>query len=327
MPARHGRKGLLVAALLVPGGLATYAYWSENTLHEAQPFPGMVRETEIRVAPEISGRLASFAVTPGQHVKRGDLLATIDNPDLTAALVEAVAASASALADRARVYSGPRPEEVAIAAQTVRTAEANLLLARQQNDRAETLNSESFLSKQQLDESRASLAKAQADLAGKRAQYAAAQTGPTAEERQLADARAAMSGAAVASIEAQLVKTRLLSPADGRVGIRVAEPGEIMLPGKSVLTVSLDREHWFAFTLREDKLDGLSIGVPIVLTTANGQAIEARLSELRPLGEFATWRAARAVGDHDLNSFRLRFDSEADTSGVYPGMTVWLPPR
>jgi HlyD family secretion protein len=46
--------------------------------------------------------------------------------------------------------------------------------------------------------------------------------------------------------------------------------------------------------------------------------------ELRPLGEFATWRAARAVGDHDLNSFRMRLDPVADAGRLEPGMTVWL---
>ena len=33
---------------------------------------------------------------------------------------------------------------------------------------------------------------------------------------------------------------------------------------------------------------------------------------------------ARAVGDHDLNSFRLRLDPLAATEGLQPGMTVWL---
>jgi HlyD family secretion protein len=45
---------------------------------------------------------------------------------------------------------------------------------------------------------------------------------------------------------------------------------------------------------------------------------------LRPLGEFATWRAARAVGDHDINSFLVRADPIAETLELEPGMTVWL---
>jgi multidrug resistance efflux pump len=317
---------LLLVALVVAGVAAAFLY-SRRGDEAARPIPGMVRQTEIRIAPEITGRLASIAVNPGQHVKRGDLLAVIDNPDLIAALAEATAAAGSAAADRARTYSGARPEEVSIAAEAVHTAEANLLLAHQQNDRAVTLNSKSFLSQQQLDESNASLAKAQADLDGKRAQYAAAQAGPTLEERRLADAKVALATATTASLQAQVAKTKLVAPADGTVGIRVAEPGEIMAPGKSVMTFIPDGKRWFAFTMREDKLGGLAVGSAAALTADDGRHFDARVVELRPLGEFATWRAARAVGDHDLNGFRVRLDPVAEGGQLEPGKTVWFNPR
>lgn len=35
--------------------------------------------------------------------------------------------------------------------------------------------------------------------------------------------------------------------------------------------------------------------------------IKARIDEIVPRGEFATWRAARAVGDYDLNIFPIGF--------------------
>jgi len=43
---------------------------------------------------------------------------------------------------------------------------------------------------------------------------------------------------------------------------------------------------------------------------AGGSApIAAQIDEIAPRGEFATWRVARAVGDHDLNTFALRADA------------------
>ena len=68
----------------------------------------------------------------------------------------------------------------------------------------------------------------------------------------------------------------------------------------------------------------MTIGKTVALTVQDGRQIDARVTELRPLGEFATWRAARAVGDHDLNSFRLRLDPKGSAEGLEPGMTVWL---
>ena len=93
------------------------------------------------------------------------------------------------------------------------------------------------------------------------------------------------------------------------------------------MTLEAGRERWFTFTLREDHLGAIGIGSPLSLRNAKGERIKARVTELRPLGEFAVWRAARAVGDHDLNSFLVRADPVAETEGLEPGMTVWIDNR
>ena len=323
MDARPRKRLLAALAVVVVAAIAGVVVFLPR--HAAQPpLSGMVRLTEIRIAPEITGRLVSIPVRVGQEVHKGDLLAVLSNPELVASLGEAKAAAASARAQRADVYSGVRAEEVAILADSVRTAEANLLLAEQQNARAVALAARDFASRQELDESKASLAKAQADLDLKRAQHAAASAGPIAEERALADARVVLAEATVADLQAKLDKTRLVAPVDGTVGILVAELGEVVPVGKPVLTIDVSAAPWFAFTLREDDLKQLTVGSDVTLTTDDGRRIAARVTELRPLGEFATWRAARAVGDHDLNSFRLRLDPLAATEGLQPGMTVWL---
>ena len=320
----HGRRRLILALAGVAVLVAVAIVVLMPRHAPTPPLAGMVRQTEIRIAPEISGRLTSVAVRAGQAVRKGELLAQLDNPELAASLGEAKAAAASARAERANVYAGLRDEERAILARSVETAEANLLLAEQEDARAVALAARDFASKQKLDESNASLAKARADLDLKRAQLAAARAGPTAEERALADARMMLAEATVADLQAKLDKTRLVAPVDGVVGILVAEPGEVVPVGKPVLTLDVGNERWFSFTLREDALGRLAVGSTVTLATDDGRKIPARVTELRPLGEFATWRAARAVGDHDLNSFRLRLDPLQAEDKLQPGMTVWL---
>jgi len=310
--------GMAVLAVAVIGAVALLDRPRINP-----PIAGVVRETEIHIAPEVTGRLTALLVKSGQPVHKGDLLATLDNPELAASVGEAKAAWAAAQADRDNVYAGVRAEEVAIMARSIETAKATLLLARQENNRAVALAAHDYASRQQLDERTAQLAKSAADLELKRAQHAAATAGPTAEERALADARVVLAEATVADLQAQLDKTRLTAPADGVVGVIVAERGEVVPVGKPVLILDAGRP-WFAFTLREDALGNLTVGRETDLVTSTGQRIAARVTELRPLGEFATWRAARAVGDHDLNSFRLRLDPLEGAKELRPGMTVWL---
>jgi multidrug resistance efflux pump len=325
MGLRSIRRPLAILAVAVGLGLAAafvYRPWEPS-----QPpalIPGVVHQTEIRIAPEISARVASFRVIAGQTVHKGDILATLSSPELVAAVEEAKANLATASADRANVDVGVRKEEVDTAAQSVRIAESNLAFAQEQYARAATLASKAFASKQELDERASTFSQAQAKLDEGKAAYARNIAGPTNEERAIAATKVAYAEAALADIEAQLAKTKLVAPADGVVSLLVAELGEVVSPGQPVLTLAPANERWFTFTIRENMLSGLTLGSPVRLLTAKGDRIDAKVTELRPLGEFAVWRAARAVGDHDLNSFLLRADPDEEARSLEPGMTVWL---
>jgi HlyD family secretion protein len=84
-------------------------------------------------------------------------------------------------------------------------------------------------------------------------------------------------------------------------------------------------QYWASFNLREDHLDGLGIGFPIELMLTDGSApINARIDEIVPRGEFATWSVGRAVGDYDLNTFVVRGDPLGTDGGIQAGMIVWL---
>ncbi|HVY99286.1 MAG TPA: biotin/lipoyl-binding protein [Dongiaceae bacterium] len=320
-----GRRAVIGTVLLVALGAVAVGIGRMRAAPERGPLVGMVRETEVRIAPEVGGRLAAFKVKEGDAVKQGDVLAVISNPELSAALEEAKAAAATAKAARDRVYAGLRAEAVAGIARGVDIAEANLTFARQQRARSSALAPKNFVSGQRVDEDAAAVAEAEAELKLRQAELAEAEAGPTQEERASADAKVAAADAAVAVLQAELDKTTLAAPADGRVAILVAEPGEAVVPGGAVLTLYADRGRWFGFTAREDRIVGLKVGATLDLTAADGKRIAARVAELRPLGEFATWRATRAVGSHDLNSFLIRVEP-VESTGLAAGMTVFAAP-
>jgi HlyD family secretion protein len=72
-------------------------------------------------------------------------------------------------------------------------------------------------------------------------------------------------------------------------------------------------------------LHGLTVGAKVDVARAGTRELTpALVTEIVPLGSFATWQAERAVGDHDRNTLRLRLDPQGDVSGFQPGMTVWL---
>jgi HlyD family secretion protein len=326
MPHNAGRRRVvwLLLAVAAATGASLVGYRLHAAAQPEAPLIGVVRETEMRIAPETTGRLQSLSVVAGQRVRKGDSLALLSNPELTASVAEARAKAAEAKADRDNVYAGVRVEEINVAGRTVRSAEANLLFAHQQYERSAKLAADRFASLQQLDERSAALRQAEARTELARSADIRNRAGPTPEERRIADAKVALAEATVADLEAQLAKTRLVAPTDGVVTLLVGSPGEVIAPGEPVLTLARDNERWFSFTVREDRLHGLDVDAKTDVTLASGQTIEGLVSEIRPLGEFATWRAARAVGDHDLSSFLVRIDPLEPKPIIQPGATVWL---
>ena len=320
----RGRTAAILAAVLLIGAVAAVGFRFETQRKPRPPLIGVVHETEIRIAPEISARLASLKVKPLQPVRKGEVIAKLSSPEIAASLEEARANAESARANLANVEAGVRQEERDTAAQNVAIAGSNVTLAKEQFARVSVLAAKNYASKQQFDEDAAALSEAQASLVLANAALAQSQAGPTKEEVAVAQSQVALALATVADLEAQLAKTTLTSPVDGIARLLVAEPGEAISPGQPVLTLAVAGDRWFTFTIREDRLRGVTIGSKLALRNAAGDRFEARITELRPLGEFAVWRAARAVGDHDLNSFLLRADPIGPTPKLEPGMTVWI---
>lgn len=95
--------------------------------------------------------------------------------------------------------------------------------------------------------------------------------------------------------------------------------------GQPVLAISASGKQWLSFNVREDYLRDLTIGAVVrVARSGSNEPMPAVVTELRPLGSFATWQAERAIGDHDRYTLRLRLDPQNDAGGLETGMTVWL---
>jgi HlyD family secretion protein len=294
---------------------------------EPRSVPGMVRATEIRIAPEISGRMSRFLVAPGAAVQAGQAVASLVNPELFAAVNAARAAVDKARSDRDRVYAGVREEEVQALAREIEKAQAVHAQDVQELDRKSTLAAHSFASQQDLDIAKAAEARSAADILVAQGHYDEAERGPTDQERALADATVSAAEAARDVIQARAAKMLLRAPVAGTIATLVAEPGEAVVPGEPVLTMIPDNGIWFGFNLREDAIRGLAIGGSVPVRSAADKQIAAKIVELRDWGEFAAWRAARATGDHDLNTFFVRLDPSGPVSDLVPGQTVWLAPK
>jgi HlyD family secretion protein len=316
------RRIIVLAGLALLAGGGAYI-WLQPT--PAAPLAGVVRSTEIRIAPEVGGQLAAIKVEKGSHVRAGDVVAELSAIELSAAVGQAQARLDAAKAARDRVYAGIRAEQVAVLAAEIKKAKSRLELTRAQLARTAPLALKSFASRQAFDQAQYDVAAARADVAEAEANHAAAKSGPTREERGIADAQVTAAAAALTVLERRQDKTVLKAPADGVVSVVVAEVGENVHVGQPVLAVEETGQRWLSFNAREDRLHGLLVGAMLdVAREGVREATPAAVTEILPLGEFATWQAERAVGDHDRNTLRLRLDPQGAAPAFEPGMTVLL---
>jgi HlyD family secretion protein len=320
---RRSRRTLLLVGLATLAVASCLVYWWPGSSGEKPSAIGIVRTTEIHIAPEVSGRVARFLVTPGQAVRQDQPVAVLNNPELWAARGLARAQVEKARSDRDRVYAGVRNEQVQMLEREIQKAQAVHTQAAEELARKTVLAARSDTSLQDLDNAKDAEARDLADIAVAEARYAEAQRGPTDEERALADATVTAAEAARDVIEKRAEKMLLHAPASGVIAIQVAEVGEAVVPGEPVVTMVPDTGIWFGFNIREDVLAGLTIGSAVsVHAPGQPEPVGAKVTEMRDLGEFATWRAARASGDHDLNTFFVRLDPVSPAPMLTAGQTV-----
>ena len=315
------------ATVIVAVSIAVILVVSLWYLARPQPLivQGEADATRIDIAARVDGRVATRPVHRGGDVKAGQVLVTIDNPELLTRLKEAEAARAVAAADLKRIQVGTRAEVVDARRAALASAEANAKLAEQNYDRTKQLTAREFASVQKLDEATATLDVTRRSQQQARLALDEAVNGYTAEERGVAQAALAKAEAAIATLQAQVAELTVKSPATAQVYHTGADPGEYVSPGVPLLTLVDLSDVWLRFDLREDLVKDLKIGdrFDVHAPALGDKPITVVVRKIATRGEYAGWRATRATGDFDLRTFEVRAYPVDSVPGLRPGMSVY----
>lgn len=326
----HDRKRPIGRDAIVMGVLAIVAVSIvlAATWLAGRPAPplmqGMVEADEIRVAAKITGRIAAFAVREGDPVVAGQVLYTIDSPELNARRRQAEAALAAAQAMLDKAEEGARSQEITAARAQWERAEAAAVLARATHARLSNLYDEGVISRQQHEETEASSLAATAQSRAARAQYEQALEGAREEDRRAAASQVRQAEGAMDEINALLEETRMRAPLDGLVSKRLADPGELVPAGYPVLLLRDQGSTWVGLYVREDRFAGWRIGTVLEgeIPALGLAGVPFEVYFINPAGDFATWRATRESAGYDVRAFELRLRPVDALPELRPGMSV-----
>jgi RND family efflux transporter MFP subunit len=224
-----------------------------TTVPDAVESTGTVRAAlSAQLASQVMGTITRVNVHEGDHVRRGDVLVSIDEAQQQAAYTGAKA--------------GLQASQESIAA-----ANADYALAESTMKRYQMLYDKKSVSPQEYDEVKTRLAAAQA-------------------RRDAAHAGRAQAEAGVSQAGTAVGYTKVRAPFDGMVIARLAEPGAMAAPGVSLLVVEDPSHFRLEAQVDESRIGVVKLGetVPVVIDSLGEQPIEGKVTQIVPAADLGS---------------------------------------
>ncbi|WP_319469664.1 efflux RND transporter periplasmic adaptor subunit [uncultured Pseudodesulfovibrio sp.] len=243
-------------------------------------------QTEIRVEAQVTGRVLKILVRPGDKVKAGDPMLTLDSRASQARLDRSKQASQSAAS-----MAGQARDALAAAKAAFTKAESTY-------QRMKTLYDQKVVTAEEVEKAESAFLQAQAGLGQAKGGLAAAQ------------ARGREAAKVVQEAEIGLGYTTITAQADGEVAKRLVDPGDLAFPGKELLTLQTGGTLRLEAMVRESLITRVHLGDTLGVTVSaleGSEPLSAVVDEIEPLADPVT------------RSFLVKARLP-EVPGLYPGM-------
>jgi len=208
----------------------------------------------IDIGAQVTSTVLRVPVQEGQTVRTGDLLIQLSNDELRAAERQAEMALAQAQARLRQLHEVQAP----LAEQALRQAQVTADFTRATLRRSEDLFAKNFIGAAALDEARKSAELAQAQQRSAEQQLASA--GPQGSDFAIAQTAVAQAQAGVAAARARTQYAQIRAPVDGVLISRNVEAGDVVQPGKLLMTLSPLGRSQLVLAIDEKNLHLLALG-------------------------------------------------------------------
>ncbi len=226
--------------------------------------------SEVEVGSEVTGRIERFAVKEGDSVKKGDIIAIIENRDIKARLKGAETEVDVARARLKEVASGSREEEIKKAAAALEGAMADMQLASIDLERFEKLFKDGMVSKAEWDQRTAASKVFVSRVKEAEETKSLLEKGPKAETLRLNEDMIKQAQANVELHRRLLDKTVIKAPISGKVIRKYVEEGELLnLVGAETLLAAIADPEKVRVNAEVDETDvgKIKVGDPADVTS------------------------------------------------------------
>ncbi len=336
-PRRSRKRALLAAAalaVLAGAGYFGYGWWTTGRFLEDTD-DAYVQADMVAMSSRVAGQVAEVPVGDNQRVRRGDVLARLDDRDLQAALAQARADVAAAEADIQSLQAQLRLQDSTVAAADADTASADAAAAYAKFEftRYSDLVRTGTGSLQRAQQADADIKGREAAAAHARAAAEGARQQVTVLQAQLGRAQAALLRARAVADQAALYLSyaTITAPVDGAVGDRTVRPGQYVQPATRLLNVvPMDTGLYVVANFKETQLARMGVGeaVRLQVDMLGGEPLRGTVDSLAPGSgaTFALLPPENATGNFtkivQRVPVRIRLDPDPRLSQLRPGLSV-----
>lgn len=284
---------------------------------------GEVEVSEYRVSSKLPGRVVEIRVKEGDFVHVGDTLAILEVPEVDAQKKVAEATGEAAQAVQSLTDAGARKEQIQGAYQLYQQAQAASEIAQKTYTRMQNLYNEGVISGQKRDEAFAAYKATEAQVKAARSQYDLAKNGARVQEKAIAAKNSQAAKSAVEVVSSLLKETVQVSNVEGEVSDVYPKVGELVGLGSPIMSISVLKDLWGTFNVREDQLKGLKVGDTFTaFSPAFSKNLRMRVFYIKDEGSYAVWKATKANGQYDLKTFEVKARPVDKFEGLRPGMSL-----
>ena len=250
---------------------------------------GTIEATESSIAAQVPGRIIKMNYEEGSVAGKGDTLAEIDHESLVQQVNQAKAALEIAQQQYDLLVKGARSEDLKVAEEGIKQAEANFNLARLAYDRTNKLFGEHSVSQSQMDAARAQYDVASAQLKSAQETLAKLRQYARPEEIRASAAQVKQAEAALDYARIALEHSYVRCPLDNATVLdKLMEMGDYAGIGTPLYTVSNLRTMKMTVYVSEVELARIRLGdkAKVVLDGMPNHPFDGKVIYISPTAEF-----------------------------------------
>ena len=287
---------------------------------------GRIETKEIYLSAKIPTRIHTFEVKEGASVKKGQLLATLESPEIMAKEQQALALKQAASAQKNKATNGARIEEINASKSIYEKATAAVNVMEKTYTRMENLFKDGVISEQQRDEIFAKREVAIKDQETALSAYQMAVKGARNEDIDAASALVKQAEGALIELEGYKNERNIIAPIDAEVLEFLPEEGELIGAGYPVAHLVDISNSYAIVNIKETSLSNFKKDSEFEATipALNNKKISFKIYYIAALGDYATWNATKATGDFDVRTFEIKATPIQEETELRPGMSILI---